>query len=141
MKWSRIPVIITLLLVLPMGGCSKYEEGPAISLRSRKERVANTWALDKAIYDGGDITPQFKFYELKLTEDGGATLNYEFLVIDTVSKAETSGTWSFKNDDEYIYFDYGDSTQDGEFHILKLREKEMWLEKTGNHFELHLKEK
>lgn len=34
----------------------KYEDGPGISLRSKRDRIANEWIVDQFIYDGKDVT-------------------------------------------------------------------------------------
>jgi len=34
----------------------KYEEGPGISFRSKRDRIANEWKVEKFIYGGQDVT-------------------------------------------------------------------------------------
>jgi hypothetical protein len=43
---------ILLLTALMFGGCKKYEDGPGLSLRSKKERVAADWNVVEEKYDG-----------------------------------------------------------------------------------------
>ena len=45
--------MLMVIAVLLLAGC-KYEDGPAISLRSKKARAANTWQIDKAFENGVD---------------------------------------------------------------------------------------
>ena len=57
-KYAMSLIPLSLVMVLSMASCKKYEEGPAISLTSRSERVANTWTIDRAIADGNDVTSE-----------------------------------------------------------------------------------
>jgi hypothetical protein len=53
-------VKLTSLVVagaLTFAGC-KYEEGPRISLRAKRDRVSNEWAIKKYTYNGEDRTTQ-----------------------------------------------------------------------------------
>ena len=34
----------------------KYEDGPGISLRAKRDRIANEWIVDEFIYDGKNVT-------------------------------------------------------------------------------------
>ena len=36
--------------------CKKYPDGPEFSLRTRKERLANTWKVDNYKINGTDFT-------------------------------------------------------------------------------------
>ena len=40
--------------------CGKYEEGPKLSLASKKARIANTWALEKEFMGSTDITSTYR---------------------------------------------------------------------------------
>jgi len=41
-------------------GCKKYEEGPAMSLRSKKGRVANKWKVDAYLKNGTDMISDYR---------------------------------------------------------------------------------
>jgi len=53
-KTSRFFIVI-LLFSITFTAC-KYEDGPGITLRANRDRIANEWIVDKFIYDGKDIT-------------------------------------------------------------------------------------
>jgi len=47
-----VPVIAAAVIII---SC-KYEDGPGISFRSKRDRIANEWIVDQFIYDGKDVT-------------------------------------------------------------------------------------
>lgn len=66
--------LISILVILTIGACKKYEEGPAISLRSKEKRLCQTWKLvswteNGDIVDMGDI-----FYTWELSKNGDFTV-------------------------------------------------------------------
>ena len=104
--------------------CSKYEEGPAISLRTKKARVANTWQLEKTIYaDGSSESPSdgnqttFEF-----TKEGAA-------VYDANGGLSFTGEWEFTHDKENLRVTYEERGVSKTFDriIIKLKHKEVWL--------------
>lgn len=124
-KLSGILLAFTLMLGT---SCKKYEEGPFISLRSKKERLSNEWKIDKMYDENGN--------ELEISE-----LERALKII-----YEKSGGFSIKlGDDDFITgtWEFGDkkktiiSTHENPFtsemekdtvQIIKLKEKELWLE-------------
>lgn len=47
--------VSAIALSLVFTAC-KYEDGPGISFRSKRDRIANEWIVDQFIYDGNNIT-------------------------------------------------------------------------------------
>ena len=128
--------IIGLLLIASMAiitnqGCKKYEEGPAISFRSRAARVANTWKVEKYIKNGVDETAQKysasgdkRNYTETYTKDGFYSYSY---IDDKNDSKSGSGKWEFQNKDNEIKRSgvSGQSTET--LVILKLKEKSFWF--------------
>lgn len=135
--------ILTTLFAagLLMTSCEKYEDGPAISLTPRKERVANTWIISYALEDGENVSSQYDQYELYLTADGDAQLDASYTSFGITYSAASDGTWIFSNDEKNIKFDFEDDAQDGEYEILRLSSNELWLKDISQNLELHLLEK
>lgn len=130
-------LILVLCLSVVFEGCKKYPEGPAISLRSKKERVANTWKLDAIISGGVDSTALFnqfyKDYTLSLTKNGSYTISYYVAIpnFGNVSNTE-SGKWAFTSNKEELLITpasvaIGNVPAASTLQILKLYEKELWL--------------
>lgn len=146
MKFSRTNVktiffsgLLSTLIVLP--SCSKYDEGPGVSLRSKKERVANTWEIEKAMRNGEDVTSDYDEYTLRTTKDGDAELAALYSSGSFSFEYETQGTWMFTDDKESLMLDFENDDADRNYQILRLAEDEMWLREIGGEDELHLKTK
>jgi hypothetical protein len=136
-KVKSLLVLSVILSSLFISSCNKYEEGPAISLRTKTERVHNNWKIAQALKDGQDVTQSYYKYELDLSKDGGATLstNYDFAGLNY--QFVTSGEWVFVSNKEKLSFDFDKNSEDGVYTILKLKEDEMWLRQDANNLELH----
>lgn len=134
-----------IILIITLFACSKYEEGPLLSLRTKKSRLTDkNWVLEKVNVDG-----QY-FYEpdsLKLTCIIGqcrfasnGTYNIFHQVYDSVySQAivwtEHIGEWRFINRKKtislnYFEIDYSDSSEtmrELNKRILRLTNDELWF--------------
>lgn len=134
MKKPHIVIIIFLgvMAAFLLNSC-KYEDGPAISFRSRKERVSNTWKLDKYLVNGVDSTIGYSTYytAARWTFNKNGGFMYSYILPDTLVSA--TGTWEFTNSDEAInlsYITFTDTIQKQTLTILKLKEKDFWFKRT-----------
>jgi hypothetical protein len=126
-------------VLLSITACTKYPDGPAISLRSRTERIANNWKIGQAFNSsGGDVTSGYTKYQLNLSHTGSASLYANYQVFGTTYTYSTNGTWAFVNDESKISFVYSNNDANGVYQILKLKETELWLKKDDGSLELHL---
>jgi hypothetical protein len=135
------PVLLLLALVISIGSisCSKYEDGPAFSLRSKTERISNTWRVEKAMENSSDVTSDFDQYQLQMLSDGDATLAALYTLGDLTFEFQTNGTWSFENNSEDVRLDFENDAADRTYQILRLKEDELWLREKGGTLELHLR--
>jgi hypothetical protein len=130
---------ITMLAVaaLMMGGialtsCKKYEEGPAISLLTKKMRLAGTWELESYWENGVDKTTDYRQGVTSETivyeKEGTYTISMN-TIIGTYNDA---GTWEFINDKLEIKSQSNTAGSDPDTVIIvRLKNKEMWAkEKT-----------
>ncbi len=108
----------SLLSVTMLQSCQKYDEGPMVSLRSRKERVANTWKVDNYKINGSDYTSLVTKYTETFTKEGAYSYDWSIL--------NGSGTWKFQNNDKEIKLDGSDGHSSRTLVILKLEEKQFW---------------
>lgn len=142
---KAIPTIKLTLLglsaLLFMPACEKYEEGPALSLRSKKARIANTWIISEATDDGRDVSSDYDQFELTLTRDGDASLLAKYSIGDFDFTVETDGTWDFTDDKESLRLDFEDDDSDATYQILRLKENELWLREEGEDLELKFESK
>lgn len=100
--------------------CKKYEEGPAISFRSKTARVANTWKVESYTVNGVDRTSTLN--NINYTETYDKDGNYSY----SSTLGSGSGKWEFQSGKEQIKRS-GVSGQSSEtLIILKLKQKEFW---------------
>ena len=122
---------------ISFGSCTKYSEGPFVSLRTRTERMANNWKIGKAIDNGTDVTSDYDVYTLDLTKKGEATLTASYLFLGVAYDFTTKGTWSFVNNEVEVSFDFDNNDADGIYEIQSLHEDELWLKDNNSSVELH----
>ncbi len=114
--------LFTLIcLTLIFSSCKKYEEGPGISLRTKKARVVGEWKMEKLFINDEDtpLTPDEKNIKWIFKKDG----NYEY----QAATYNEIGTWSFDIKRELIYLtdtEFGYSTS---CKIRRLTNNEMWF--------------
>ncbi len=125
-KFSSILLfVIALALVLP---ACKYEEGPALSLRSKKARVVNIWKIEKAWQNGYDVTASLESFQPGLTlefkEDG--SLVYDWL--QNSAPVSYSVQWEFNSDKSGLVIT--ENALSTTWDILRLKNNEMWLKRT-----------
>lgn len=123
--------LLLLVAVITLQAC-KYDDGPGISFRSRKERATNFWRTVTVIDNGTDVTTNWLQSStnpkgLEMLEDGTAKFYYannfdpNFTIL---------GTWNFIDDDEGIAITLNVplvGPQTDAFEILRLKEDELWL--------------
>jgi hypothetical protein len=131
--------IIVLLAVSAFyfQGCDDFPDGPAVSLLSPTERVANDWVIGEALNEGTDVSDNYDNYELNLTEGGLASLTAKYNILGTSYDFTTEGTWVFMSNEEKISFDFDNDLADGVYEILRLKNDEMWLKEDAGTLELH----
>jgi len=127
--------------------CSPYEEGPAISLRSRTERLCNEWRLTRLYINGTEQTLSSFDQQTTLEFKDNGTVNYSYAVMDSTAIVITgSGTWEFNDDETEVFttitYTLGGTEKDT-FKILRLKEEELWLENNqdGDVVETHYEPK
>lgn len=117
-RFTAVLILAAALAIPTIQSCSKYPEGPGMSIHSRAERVANTWKVENYKINGTDYTSGTSDYQETYSKDG----QYSY----TSGIFSGTSTWSFINDDEQIQI-AETTTQDARtLFILKLKEKEFW---------------
>ncbi|MBW8050894.1 MAG: hypothetical protein FVQ77_11275 [Cytophagales bacterium] len=127
-------LLITGLAIICMTGCKKYDEGPAISLRSKTKRVVNLWKLDKYYWNGTEATSSLLIsgYTEEYTKSGSYTRSYVDKDGDFFSE---TGNWEFDDKKDNLVIKSVSSIEltnnnstvtNTNSTILKLKENEMW---------------
>ena len=133
-----------MLLALPVllfTACNKYEEGPAVSLRTKVGRVSNNWQVSSAYQNGVDKTSDFNAafagYLLDIRKDNTYTLQYSPFSVGTVTD---NGHWKFNDEKTHIIFTDSDGDV-SDYTIIRLKEKELWVrfhDDNNSEWEVHL---
>ena len=123
---KNLVTFCVLILVLVLNGCSKYEDGPNLSLRTKKGRLVNKWKWEKVFVNGkesmvGGQPPSAYDFWVEFKNDN----TYEnFHGLD--------GDWEFDDSKENVILT-SDPNFELTFKILKLKNNELWIEyKNGN---------
>jgi hypothetical protein len=134
-------LMILALPILMLASCGKYEDGPAISLRTKDQRLCNEWQVSSAMQNGVDKTSDFNAafagYLLDIRKDETYTLSYSPFSLGQVNDA---GRWEWMSDKMEVRFTNGDN-ESTQYHILRLKEKELWVrfnDDNGDEWEVHL---
>ena len=107
--------------ILSTPSCGKYEEGPGISLLTKKSRLVGDWDLKETVY--GSITTTD-------TSDDILTFEKDGTVKATDGSTTISGTWEFTSDKEKVRttYEFFGTPVSADFTILRLKSKELWLQ-------------
>jgi hypothetical protein len=142
MKTAIKASMALLLVAAVVTSCKKYDEGPSLSLRGKKGRLAGEWEVEKYMEDGTDKTTDYRqgvtSETLEYEKDG----TYKATIVTTAFGTITSeGTWKFINDKEDLektVTSVNGQTQSpasvDTTHIIRLTNKEFWTKDTqGSH--------
>lgn len=123
MKLKQL-IPLALFAALIVAACKKYEEGPAISLRSKKKRVEGVWKIDKK-FDAQEEQLQLTSDDLKVRWEFEDTIYREIYSGTT----QISGVWEFTESKERILVNYEDTTGKYtlDYRILRLTNSDLWL--------------
>lgn len=148
MKKSNVITIMIAAIIVLTTACSKYEEGPTLSLASKKGRVANTWELEGYYEDGVDKTSEYREYvvskSLEIDKEGAYTQTATASPAFGGATTTFTGTWEFINDKEEIKMvPTYDPTSTDTLVITRLKQNELWVKsKSGSPVEeTHYKSK
>lgn len=128
----KFGLAISIIASSILSSCGKYEEGPKLSLASKKGRVANTWMIEKFYEDGVDKTSDYRTFaaseSFEYKKDGTYTQSQTATSLFGGGTDTDSGTWEFINDNEDIktLSSEAGSTPDT-MRILRLKSNEMWV--------------
>lgn len=132
MKHTPLFFASALLAIFLLESCSKYEDGPGLSLRSRTDRVTGNWNISNAEVDGQSIMSFYNTFELRIQEDNSFRQTTSIL---TGSEETVDGTWRFAENDEVLQIEYDNSVR-LDFEILRLTNSELWVTFEASAFNL-----
>jgi len=142
--FRNILLLSIALAFILIEGCKKYPDGPLISLRSVKHRLAGTWDVEYFSINGNDSTSYLKskyYYGMYalfqkhdshvctyLLNDPNYTLRGDWQLIDNKSRKLGIYFFPWPGYSEHL----GPYRASAEWEIRRLTEKEMWLKTIYN---------
>lgn len=117
--------VLSLAISLLVGfSCKKYDEGPALSLRTKKQRLTGDWTMAAILKDGKDVTST---YYVKTT-----LLDYHFLIekdgrFAITGSGQSAGTWELSDHKRDLVLIPDLSAIKETYQIQRLTEKELWV--------------
>ena len=136
MKTKKLLLLSALALLLIGTGCKKYEDGPMISFRSKKERVVNNWKVITYKFNGQVEGLDGEEIWFDFNEDNTGKLTDkvpdEYGDVDVY---EDTFKWRFNGDKTKLILTYNDgdtydSGDEEKYTIFELRESSMHLRLT-----------
>lgn len=112
-------VSVAGITALSVSSCGKYEDGPSVSLLTKKARVVGSWDV-KSI--GTQAMIAGYSMNLNFEKSGVATFSYTY----GGSSYTYAGSWDFASDKENILINIDGDAQ--LFEIKRLTNNEMWLD-------------
>lgn len=152
MSKIRSLLILTAIIAALIAGCTKYEDGPVISLKSKTKRLTGAnWSLDKYLRNDNDETSSVLIsnYTEQYKEDGSLVRSYNDTKGDAFSEI---GNWAFDENKEVIdindvssidWSNQNSTLSTSSITILRLKSKEFWykFENGGDTHEIQLVKK
>lgn len=123
-KLLNLTLVVAFGLAIAFTGCKKYEEGPTLSLATKKGRIVNTWKFEKVIANGQDVTSAYMTlwpdYSIEYKRDNTYIKSYG-------GSSAYIGTWDFDTKKENLILTPNGSSSANKAEILRLKSAELWL--------------
>ncbi len=141
---KKLSILFAAVAVVLFASCGKYEDGPGLSLRSKKARIVGEWEVEKAFQGGVDITTNITFggtAKVTFDKDDVYTYEYSYVIFGLPTSGTISGTWALSDDKSSLEITNGGGTTESS-KILRLTNSELWIEESdsnGSTYEIHYK--
>jgi len=107
--------------------CSKYEEGPKLTLASKKARLTGDWKLVSINNNGTTQTVSGYESSVLIEKDGTIKNTVTYSILGTPNTITQNGTWEFSDDKTKVLVKLNGSSNTDEFIIVRLASKELKL--------------
>ena len=102
-KISVLLIAFTLISLSLLQSC-KYEEGPALSLRTKKSRITGTWKVEKITEKDGDIYTPDENNNIRYSFNKSGTGDYIFKIFGITTSQLLD--WEFTNSKKRLKITY-----------------------------------
>ncbi|MGM0647874.1 MAG: lipocalin family protein [Bacteroidota bacterium] len=129
-KSKSLLLAAAVVTALNFSSCSKYEEGPAFSLRTKTARLTGEWEIVKMTINGQTESFNNEELVLEFDKDNNFEMTFSYYGYSGTEKGE----WEWIDNKEAV-----EVTMDGEaneWEISKLTNDEFWFEdEDGSEYE------
>lgn len=120
-------LVVVMAMTFVFTGCGKYDEGPSLTLLTKKARITGEWKLVKILDEtGSEIDLQDTEQTFTINKDNTYEVTFTMGTFSETSKGE----WKWGDKKETIMSKGEDATEWSEAKILKLKNSELWTEDT-----------
>ena len=124
-KITRMKNIFALLFIsIFLLSCGKYEEGPGISLLSKKNRITNVWSLSSKITNSQTTNLSNTTWKVEIKDDETYNAQATYLGIPFLNE---SGIWKFSTDKSQLLTTASGSSNTDSWEIIRLTKDELKL--------------
>ena len=116
-------LVLALLLAFVVS-CGKYEEGPGISLLSKKNRITNVWSLSSRMTNSQTTNLSNSTWKVEINDDETYNSQATYLGIPFLNE---SGIWKFSTDKSQLLTTPSGSSNTDSWEIIRLTKDELKL--------------
>jgi len=100
---KSVYVALLAIAIFTIQGCSKYSDGPGISLLTKKNRLCNDWLLDYHLLNENDVTDANQTMKLSIEKDGTYSMTTYTDAMGQLQGEYSHGTWTFEDSKAQLY--------------------------------------
>ncbi len=123
MRFITLSIILVSLTVFQ--SCSKYSDGPSISLISRKTRLCKDWLLEEQFKNETNVTNDKIVTKLSIDKDGTYSMSSYVNAFGQLQAEYTHGKWTFEDNKGQLYFyqmENGVEPEEDPTHVYTIKE-------------------
>lgn len=127
----------SLVLLLIFTSCSKYPDGPAFSLLTKKERLCNDWVLVEREINGDIFEEGSVKTKMSIEKDGSYSISSTINQLGQLQGEHEHGMWKFDDTKKLLYLYNKDASGSNEnndpdrtYTIMELRNKKLRLKES-----------
>ena len=142
MKLHTLIFLFATAIIIATSACNKYEDGPAISFRSKARKIANTWKYENYVVNGVELAGTPSKQTLKQFWSANGTMNTTYINQVTGIAETVNGNWELLDNNSKIRVTQNNVIQGipetvNLYSILKLTNCEMWLRSADLSTDIH----
>lgn len=140
MKTNILKISIFMAVLFIISSCSKYEEGPGLTLLTKTMRITGIWKIDKMLQNGTEVAldDETGSMQMEMLKDGTGEYTFEFNSVSVSTDLE----WEL-NDDKTILrtrMKNGETWLEWEEQeIIRLSNSEFWLKDSYEEYDLEIR--